>query len=241
MMTAVAAPEQEAYVETRVVPSKYATQAAAVDGAFLYAVASKQIAKIDRATGREIALSEGEASHLNSAVVLEGRIYCAHSNFPLLPETSEVRILDPETMKLTVFHEFQKPPGSLTWVLKKGGDWWCHFAHYGKDNAKSVLLRYDTEWKETGRWHYPEGLVAEWGKMSLSGGIWQGEELLVTGHDKKSIYRVKVPVEGGMIEWMGTHPSPFPGQGIAEDPQTGGLVGIDRKRKSVVFAELEKR
>jgi len=237
----VTARAETAYVETRAVPSKQATQAAAVDGKFIYAVASKEIAKIERGTGKEIALSEGDASHLNSAVVLGGKVYCAHSNFPMKPETSEIRVLDPETMKLAVFHDFSEPPGSLTWALPKDGGWWCHFAHYGKDNARSLLIRYDAGWKETGRWTYPADLVKEWGKMSLSGGIWQGDELLVTGHDAKSIYRLKVPAAGGVVAWVATHASPFPGQGIAADAETGGLVGIDRKRKSVVFAEATER
>ncbi|WAC19618.1 hypothetical protein OVA24_20575 [Luteolibacter sp. SL250] len=231
---------ETAYVETRVVPSRFATQAAAVDGRFIYAVASKEIAKLDRADGKELALSEGEASHLNSAVVMDGKIYCAHSNFPLKPEKGKILMLDPATMKLEIFHEFSEPPGSLTWALRKDGSWWCHFAHYGKDNGNSVLVRYDADWKETGRWTYPPEFVAEWGKMSLSGAVWQGGELLANGHDKKRIYRLKVPEAGKVVEWVATHPSPFPGQGIALDPETGGLVGIDRKRKSVVFAETGK-
>lgn len=231
---------ETAFVETRVVPSGYATQAAAVDDRYIYAVANKGIAKIDRADGRELAVSEGKASHLNSAVVMDGKIYCAHSNFPLKPEKGEIMVLDPQTMKLETFHEFSGPPGSLTWALRKDGSWWCHFAHYGKDNGGSVLVRYDADWKETGRWTYPPEFVAEWGKMSLSGAVWQGGELLATGHDKKRIYRLKVPEAGKVVEWVATHPSPFPGQGIALDPETGGLVGIDRKRKSVVFAEPAK-
>lgn len=237
----MAAKGEVAYVETRTVPSKYATQAAAVDGRFIYAVASKEIAKIDRAEGKEVALSEGEATHLNSAIVMDGKVYCAHSNFPMKPEKGEVRVLDPETMKLTIFHEFIEPPGSVTWALERDGSWWCHFAHYGKENGKSVLVKYDGEWKETGRWSYPQKLVKEWGNMSLSGAIWQGGDLLATGHDKKSIYRLKVPEQGTTLEWVETCPSPFPGQGIAADPQSGGLVGIDRKRKAVVFAEAVKQ
>jgi hypothetical protein len=47
-----------------------------------------------------------------------------------------------------------------------------------------------------------------------------------------------VQAAGGSVEWFGSMPSPFPGQGIAADPKTGGLVGIDRARKLVLFAEL---
>jgi len=236
----MAAAAENAYVETRVVSSSYATQAAAVDGRFIYAVASREVAKIDRADGKELAVSEGKASHLNSAFIQDGKIHCAHSNFPLKPEKGQIMVLDPDTMKLAVFHGFSDPPGSLTWALEKDGNWWCHFAHYGTDNGRSVLVRYDGGWKEMGRWTYPPEFVAEWGKMSLSGAVWQDGEILATGHDKKRIYRLRVPAAGRVVEWVATHGSPFPGQGIAVDPETGGLVGIDRKRKAVVFAEARK-
>jgi hypothetical protein len=228
--------QEVAYVEKASLRSAHATQAAAADDRFVYAVSSTRIAKLDRATGAELALSEGKASHLNSAIILQGKIYSAHSNFPFKPGQSDIRVLDPETMNLEVFHRFENPPGSLTWVLKREDGWWCHFAGYGTEKEKSCLVRYDSTWKEAGRWSYPVALVKDWGMMSLSGGVWQGDVLLATGHDKKVIYRLKVPPSGGVIEWLGSVLSPFPGQGIAADPKTGGLVGIDRARKRVIFA-----
>ncbi|QJE98912.1 endonuclease [Luteolibacter luteus] len=231
----------EAYVEKQAMPSPHATQAAAADEKFVYAVSSTAIAKLDRATGEELALSKGKASHLNSAVILDGKVYAAHSNFPLKPEQGEIRVLDPETMELGLFHRFDDPPGSLTWALRKGKEWWCHFAHYGKDNTKSLLLRFDESWHETGRWDYPADLVKDWGSASLSGAVWQGDVLLATGHDHKRVYRLKLPAEGKTMQWIDTVDSPFPGQGIAADPKTGGLVGIDRTRKAVIFTVLERR
>ena len=233
--------QETAYVEKSALSSAHATQAAAADERFVYVVSNKRIAKLDRATGSELALSEGKASHLNNAIILGGKIYSAHSNFPLKPDQSDIRVLDPETMKLEVFHRFENPPGSLTWVLKRGSDWWCHFAGYGTEKAKSCLVRFDAGWKETGRWAYPAELMKEWGAMSLSGGVWLGETLLATGHDKKVIYRLTVPPPGAAVEWIGVMASPFPGQGIAADPKTGGLVGIDRKRKVVIFAEMARQ
>lgn len=230
---------KERYVETGSLSSAYAVQAAAADQQWVYAVAGKQIAKYDRASGKELAVSDGPAKHLNSAVSIGGRILSAHSNFPEVPEEGDIRVLDPATMKLTVFHRFENPPGSVTWVLQHDGSWWCHFAHYLLENNKSVLLRFNADWKETGRWTYPAALVKDWGRMSLSGAVWQGDVLLATGHDKKVIYRLKIPAGGGMVQWLDTLESPFPGQGIAVDAKTGGLVGIDRKKKAVVFATLE--
>lgn len=228
------------YVERSRLPSEHATQAAAADEHFVYAVAGKVIAKYDRTSGLLLGLSTGEASHLNSAFLNEGEVYCAHSNFPFKPEKGDIRVFDPETLKLSVFHSFTNPPGSVTWVLKREGGWWCHFAHYGPDNGRSVLVRYDVDWKETGRWSYPAELVKEWGAASLSGAVWQGDTLLAIGHDKKELYRLKLPTEGTTMQWLDTVACPFPGQGIAVDSKTGGLVGIDRAKKAVVFATLEK-
>jgi len=231
---------REAYVEKSALASPHATQAAAADESFVYAVSSTVIAKYDRATGGELAVSTGKASHLNSAVLIDGKVYAAHSNFPLKPEQGDIRVLDPATMKLEISHRFENPPGSLTWALKRDGNWWCHFAHYGKDKDQARLVRYDAEWRETGRWDYPPELVKDWASSSLSGGIWQGDTLLTTGHDKKVIYRLQLPEKGTTMHWLDTLPSPFPGQGIAADPETGGLVGIDRGRKAVIFATIEK-
>jgi hypothetical protein len=48
-----------------------------------------------------------------------------------------------------------------------------------------------------------------------------------------------VPKEGKVVELVEVIASPFPGQGIAADPKTGGLVGIDRGKKAVVFARFK--
>lgn len=230
----------ESYVEVAAMASSHATQAAAADKEFVYAVSSTGIAKHNRATEEWLAVSTGSAVHFNSALLMDGALYAAHSNFPIKPEQGEIWVMDTQTMKLQVLHRFESPPGSLTWAVKHEENWWCHFAHYGKDNRQSALVRYDEKWCETGRWDYPPELIKEWGQMSLSGGIWQDGNLLTTGHDKKSIYRLRIPEHGKTLRWVATLPSPFPGQGIAIDLKTGGLVGIDRSRKMVVFAKLEK-
>jgi endonuclease/exonuclease/phosphatase family metal-dependent hydrolase len=47
---------------------------------------------------------------------------------------------------------------------------------------------------------------------------------------------LRVPKEGRVLELLGSEAVPFTGQGIAHDPRTGGLVGIHRARKQIVFA-----
>ncbi|MFQ3591821.1 MAG: endonuclease [Gemmataceae bacterium] len=229
------------YVTTARLDSPDATQAAAADETHVYAISNRRVAKYDRATGKLVGLSSGPAEHLNSGVFHEGKLYCAHSNFPNKPDQSDIRVYDPQTQKLTVFHTFTNPPGSLTWCLPRKGDWWCHFAHYGDDNSRSVLIRYDADWKERGRWTYPKALIADWGQHSLSGGIWDGDTLLATNHDDPVLYRLRLPKKGSEIEVVEVIAAPFTGQGIAADPKTGGLVGIDRPKRQIVFAELQKK
>jgi len=223
--------------ETGTLRAAEATQAAAADERFIYAISSTEIAKYDRSTGARIAVSTGPAKHLNSGFLADGKIYCAHSNFPRKPEKSEIMVLDTETMVLSVFKDFGEYHGSLTWVVREGGAWWCNFARYGADNGQTVLVKLDDDWRELGSWTYPQPVIAKMGNYSISGGIWSGGSLLVTGHDAKLVFKLRLPAEGKVLELLDTLPSPFPGQGIASDPKTGGLVGIDRDKGQVIFAQ----
>ncbi len=219
--------------------SEYATQAAAATESRIFAVSSTKVAMYDRATGKLLAVSDGKAEHLNSAFVWKGKVYCAHSNYPRTPETSEIRVYDPATNKLTVFHAFQKPPGSLVWNVHDGKNWWCCFAHYGAENVKTVLIKYGDGFQERARWSFPKKVVDDWDRMSGSGGIWDGDTLLVTHHHFPVLYRLKVPKQGKELVFVEALSCPFPGQGIARDPNSGGLVGIDRGMRKVLFVTLE--
>lgn len=224
------------WVLDRSVPSVDAIQAAAADSKYLYAVNDHQVAQHDRATGKLLRVSTGEAEHLNSAWPHDGVFLLAHSNYPKKPDTSDIKKLDPATMRLESFHVFRDPPGSLTWVIPHKGEWWCHFAHYKEENGKSLVVVYDAEWKEKRRWTYPEKLVKDWDGMSLSGmvlykGIWLG-----TPHTAKKLYVLDYPQGADKAVLLGEVAAPFTGQGIAPDPVTGGLVGIDRKNRQILLA-----
>ena len=216
-----------------------AHQAAAADERHLYAISNSRVAKYDRRSGRRIALSTGDAQHLNSGFLWEGRLYCAHSNYPRTPEQSQIKVLDPETMRLSTLKDFGSYGGSLTWAVQHAGHWWCNFARYGDDNAETFLVRFDENWHETGRWTYPGEVIRELGRYSLSGGVWRGDSLLVTGHDDPVLFRLRVAETGGVLELVDRQRVPFTGQGIAHDPRTGGLVGIDRAQREVVVAVPE--
>lgn len=229
-----------AWLQTGTLPAPEAVQAAAADERFVYAIASAQIAKYDRATGRRLATSTGEAKHLNSGFFWNGLLYCAHSNFPRVPEKSEIKTLDPATMCLSTVKDFGSFGGSLTWAVRHDGYWWCNFARYGKDNAGTFLVKFDDQWREQRRWTYAPELVAQLGRASLSGGLWRDGFLLVTDHDNRVVYRVGLPSARGVAELVDKQSAPFTGQGIAEDPATGGLLGIDRAKRLVVFAKARK-
>jgi hypothetical protein len=229
------------YQLTRTLDSPDAMQAAVADDQFVYAISNRRVARHDRTTGELLAVSTGDAEHLNYGILHDGRMYLAHSNYPKRPEQSDLRVLEPKDMILTTHHVFESPPGSLTWALPKNGEWWCHFAHYGADNGRSVLVQYRTDWTEIRRFTYPSALVADWGRNSLSGGLWDGDILLATGHDDQQIYRLRLPATGTVMDLVDTVPAPFTGQGFARDPATpGGLVGIHRPKRQILFARFRE-
>lgn len=234
----------ETWKTVRQLPAPEANQAAAADERYLYAITNDRVAVFDRATDARVSESRGEASHLNSGFVWEGALYAAHSNYPKTPESSQIKRFDPATGELTTFHDFGNYGGSLTWAIhhpkRAAEEWWCNFAKYGEENAATFLVRFGADWKELARFTYPPELFGRLGKYSLSGGIWTDETLLVTGHDDRIAFRLRLPSTGTVLEFVEEVPIPFTGQGIAADPVTRGLVGIDRGRKQVLVAESER-
>jgi hypothetical protein len=256
------------WTTTALLATPYATQAAAADTRHVYAISSTAVAIFERTglatvgprlAGEPLArfrsaVTSSDTRHLNSGFVHDGRLYCAHSNYPLEPPESDIRVLDPHSERLDVFHTFIDPPGSLVWCVVRpepgpasdrrsparsaAGRWWCCFAHYGADNARTVLIEYadDGLERERRRFTFPGELVADWDGMSASGGLWDGDTLLVSHHHDPVLYRLALPEMGHELQLLATYPGPFPGQGIAVDPVTGGLVGIDRGHLRVVFA-----
>ena len=154
-----------------------------------------------------------------------------------MPERSEVKILDPETMRLKTWHNFEDYGGSLTWIVRRGNRWLCNFARYGDDNSETFLVEFDTSFKEIRRWTYPSSVIEKLGKYSLSGGVWWKGRLLVTGHDAQECYELRVPRKGTVLEYQRTLAIPFTGQGFAVDKDGKGLVGISRAQRQVIFVK----
>jgi len=126
-------------------------------------------------------------------------------------------------------------------VVRHQGHWWGMFAHYKENNAASYLVKWDADWQEIRRFRFPKEVIEQLGSMSVSGGVPYEDGFLVTGHDERELFYIRIPEKGNTLKYVDTYPAPFTGQGIASDPLTGGLVGIDRKAKKVMFATAEPK
>ncbi len=80
--------------ELRRFKAEEANLGVAVNSEFFYAIDNHALGKYRKDTGARVAGWEGgkggRIQHLNAGVVFKGRLYCAHSNFPKLPEQSSV-------------------------------------------------------------------------------------------------------------------------------------------------------
>lgn len=229
-----------------------ASQGVAVDGKHFYAISNTRITKHDKATGALITTweanqkepSQAHFTHMNSASVIDGKLYAAHSKFPIAPNDNTVEIFAVDEKNLTHESTIRMPGqhGSLTWIdRKKDGSWWMCYAVYGKpENKKTKLVKYrfeDGKFTEQRTWNFPEETVAKWGTMSCSGGSWGADgNLYVTGHDNAEVHILEID-SNQALRHLRTRPVPgIFGQAIAwdrfsEKPSLWGIV----KNKQVSF------
>lgn len=217
-----------------------------MDADFFYAIDNRAIGKYRKDTGERVSgwqgKKDGRIKHLNAGIVLDGRLYCAHSNFPALPEESSVEIWDIATMQHVDGHRFEAPPGSLTWVDRRGGEWFACFAHYRKssDPALTVVVKFDAQWKELARWKFPAEVIQRFSGNSSSGGSFgPGGHLFVTGHDARELYMLDLPESGPELRWQATIPVSAEGQAFAWDrARDGVLYSISRKKREVIVSRI---
>jgi hypothetical protein len=239
--------------ETRRFPAAEAHQAVAVDATHFYAIDSAAIGKYDKTTGaRDARWTEspaGPLQHLNSGVVVDGLLYCAHSNYPEVPMASSIEIFDTRTMTHTESHSFGIFAGSATWIDFRDGAWWVVFALYNhkgteadRDNRWTSLVRFDREWRRTAGWVFPDTVLQRFAPYSSSGGSWGADgRLYVTGHSEPELYVLRLPRAGATLELVDTLPAPSHGQGIAWDrsrAQDRILYTVDRPAHEVIVLEL---
>ncbi|WP_439556753.1 hypothetical protein [Dyadobacter sp.] len=233
---------------------KEAKQAVAVDGGFFYVINNSTISKYSKKTNALVKTWNGEndgIKHLNSGVVIKGKLYCANTNYPEIPMASSLEIFDVNSMEHIGSHSFGiAPHGSLTWVDQKDGSWYAGFAHYGGKEASegrdvrwTSLVRFDMEWRELESWIFPKNLIALFTPKSNSGGGWGADgSLYCTGHDRPELYVLKLPKSGYTLEHVATIPAPIEGQGIAFDHTAKGTVvlyGIKRSENVVTVSEIK--
>lgn len=221
-----------------------ANQGVGVDDKHFYAVDNAVIGKYDKATGRLVKQFKGAKSgpitHLDSAMVMDGKLYAAHSNYPDWPMTSSLEIFDTETMAHVGTHSFGIQWGSLTWVDWYAGHWWMTFANYDRllgpnktpygHKANTVMVKFDKDLRPLQSWTLPKAILDKFEDMSNSGGSWGPDgDLYLSGHDPAEIYRMRLPKAGSVLELVSVLPMNIRGQGIAWDrSQPGVIYGIVR-------------
>jgi hypothetical protein len=231
-----------------------ARQAVAVDERSYYVIGNQVIGRYDRETHERLAVWEGPEGgpiqHLNSGVVVDGKLYCAHSNYPGIPMTSSVEIWDAETLEHVASHSFGTIGGSLTWVDRHAGLWWAGFAQYsgeraepGRDPSWTRVVQLDERWQRLQGWVFPSEVVERFRPMSNSGASWGPDGLLYcTGHDNHEVYAMRLPELGSTLELVKVVPVASFGQGIAWDRTPGAgrvLWGIIKDRREVTVTRVE--
>ena len=221
-----------------------ANQGVGVDERFFYAVDNQAIAKYDKATAKLVekwqAPSDGPIVHLDGAMVMDGKLYAAHSNYPHWPMTSSVEIVDADTLEHVGTHSFGVRWGSLTWVDWHGDHWWMTFANYDQKigpgrtpyggKANTVVIEMTEGFEPVRSWTLPKEVLDRFEDMSNSGGSWGPDGFLyLSGHDPAEVYKMAVPESGSVLKLVEIVPLHIRGQGIAWDhAQPGVIYGIIR-------------
>lgn len=240
---------QEITIRTYDVPSS--RQGVAVDSLYIYVINNSSISKHQKGDGQMVDYWEDKDSlifHLNSGIILDGKLYTVNSNYPDFPMASSIEIFDPLTLDHIGNHSFGIMNGSATWLDQRDGYWFVAFAHYtgrgsepGKTNAWTRLVKFDLEWRQLESWIFPEELVNKFESRSSSGGLLLPDgRILCTGHDNFEAYLLEFPDKGYTLHWTGTLPLGSFGQGIAYEKagQTEYIYGVIKKENKVVVSEI---
>lgn len=231
-------------------------QGVAVDDEYFYAISNTRISKCDKGTAEVIATWQANTkergyehfTHLNSGVVVEGRLYCAHSRYPVDPDDCTVEIWNVEEADLVHERTVRMPRkyGSLTWIDRHPDhSWWMCHAVYGKNtNSGTRLVKYryqDGKFVELESWLFPKEVVANWDEASCSGGSWGPDGCLyTTGHDHAETYVLQIDKENGPSYVRTEKGVGFFGQAIAWDRFSKDpiLWGIVRKKRIITLTSM---
>ena len=245
--------EENKFSELMRFNAKEARQGIAVDEQFIYVIGTSEIGKYDKKNGKFVKSwsnkENGPIIHLDSGVIINSKLYCAHSNYPGIPMTSSVEIWDAETLEHIDSHSFGINWGSCTWVDYFDGYWWASFAQYekwkietGKGTEWTTIVKFDEEWNDLESWIFPDKVIEKFRPMSNSGGSWGPDGILYcTGHDHPELYGMQIPATGSVLELIRIIPIDNTGQGIAWDRSKPGVIySISKKDRQVRIFELNK-
>jgi hypothetical protein len=230
-----------------------AKQAVAVDDNYFYVINNSTITKHNKDNGNLVTRWDGSSDgikHLNSGVVIRGRLYCATSNYPDTPMAGSIEIFDSKTLKHIGNHSFGIFSGSATWIDKLDGYWYVGFAHYsgsgsseGKDTRWTTVVKFNKKWQEVESWIFPKNLIELFTPMSNSGAAWGTDgKLYCTGHDRPELYVLEIPQTGYTLKHINTINIPVHGQGIAFDRTERNkkiIYGINRQDNLVIVFEID--
>jgi hypothetical protein len=229
-----------------------ATQGVAVDAEHFYAIDNSVLAKYDIRKGQRVDGWDGRSHrllrHLNSCIVLDGRLWCANSNYPETPMASSVEVFDPATLDHVESHSLgMTDEGSLTWVDRYRDGWIAGFAHYDergglafKNHTFSSVVTFDSTWRRTGGWLFPATAMARMAPHASSGGaIGPDGFLYLLGHDRPEMYVVARPAMGPVLVHLATIDLEAEGQAFswAQDG-TRTVFAIDRRKRLVRAIEV---
>ncbi|MEX5632704.1 hypothetical protein [Parafrankia sp. FMc2] len=259
-VVAATAPQDLAATLIRRYAAFDANQGVAVDGKYFYAVDNRTITKHDRATGAPLLQFVSDATgpliHFDSATVVDGKLYAAHSNYSQVPMTSSIEVFDTRTMRHLDTFSFGIDRGSLTWIDRHDGAWWAGFANYDNNGADGTpygggsqntqIAKLDDRFEVVEAWIAPPDLVNRFRPMSNSGGSWGPDgRLWLTGHDHPEAYVVELPAAGSTLTWVATVALPdVEGQAIAwdrSDRKHPTFWAIKRTTKEVLNFEVPYR
>lgn len=229
-----------------------AKQAVAVDNDFFYVINNRAISKYAKETGLFVATWNDEEKilkHMNSGIVINNKLYCAHSNYPDCPMASSIEIFDTKTLNHIGNHSLGIQYGSATWIDFYQKSWWICYANYtgrggceSKDNSWTVLVQYDTNWRSIASWILPPELIERFNGRSNSGGCWSKDgKLYLTGHDAAELYVMSLPTRGFTLKLEKIIPMEAQGQGFAFDQSITDktvIYGIKRSEKQIVVMKI---
>ncbi|MFT7643257.1 MAG: outer membrane protein assembly factor BamB [Pirellulaceae bacterium] len=225
-------------------PATEAHQAVAVDKKSFFAITNRAIGRYDKQTGERQAKWSAPAGspviHLNSGIVIDGKLYCANSNWPKSPLRNSVEVFDATSLEHLDRIEFSETRGAINWIDRRDGSWWIVFAYYATVVEKTRLVRYSDKWESMGQWNFPDTVLKRFSPNSNSGGAFGPRgRLFATGHDHAEMYVLELPKTPGVMKHLTTVAAPIAGQGIAFDPDNANRVyGIVRKKRIVVSMRL---